>query len=258
MQQKSIDNLLNLWKTKNMILKPVKRKDIIDIVDQIATLFAAGSFYYLIMNFETQSLEYVSEGTKTVLGVEPDDLSLEKFLKLIHPEDLEKMHEKETVSLNFKLNQIPKDDITKYKTVYLLRIKDGNGNYKTMLHQAKALSISNDGKVFQVLSIHTDITHLNPIIDHKISFISNERQSYYSIETGASFKLEKNDFKNLFTKREKVIITLVIQGKQSKEMAVLLFVSIHTINSHKKNIFRKSGCKNIAELTTKCIREGLV
>ncbi|MFI1773214.1 LuxR C-terminal-related transcriptional regulator [Thalassobellus citreus] len=258
MKKESINKLLKVWKTKNLILKPVEKQDIINIIDHIASIFAADSFYYLIMNFETMSIEYVSEGTKTVLGINPEALTLEKIFSLMHPEDLEKMHEKETTSLNFKLNKIPKEDITKYKTVYLMRLKDASGNYKTILHQAKALNISNDGKVFQVLSIHTDITNLNPSIDHKISFISNECPSYYSLETGKNFSLAENSFKNLFTNREKEIIHLVAQGKQTKDIALLLFISTQTVNSHKKNILRKSHCKNTAELITTCIREGVI
>jgi DNA-binding CsgD family transcriptional regulator len=260
MKNENIAKVLNVWKTKNLILKPVERKNIIAIVDQIASLFAAGTFYYLITNFETRSFEYVSKGIKTVLGINPTDLSLEKFLNLLHPEDLEKIHEKETISLDFKLNRIPREDITKYKTVYLMRLKDNNGNYKTILHQSKALTVSDDGKVFQVISIHTDITHLNPTIDHKISFISDsdEIPSYYSLNTCELFKLEENQFETLFTQREKEIIKLVTQGKQAKGIAALLFISEHTVNTHKKNILKKSGCKNTIELIAKCLIEGVI
>ncbi|MFI1773213.1 LuxR C-terminal-related transcriptional regulator [Thalassobellus citreus] len=258
LNHKHINKLLKVWETKNTILKPIEKKDVIDIIDQIALLFSAGTFYYFIMNFETRHIDYASEGTKTVLGIEPNDYSLEKFLKILHPKDLEKIHQKEATTFDFKLNRIPKEDITKYKTVYLMRLKDTSGNYKTILHQAKALTVSDDGKLFQVLSIHTDITHLNPKIDHKISLISNERPSFYSIETANNLKLIENNFKTIFTKREKQILEEIAKGNTFSEIAKTFHVSPHTINTHKKNILRKSHCKNTAELITTCIREGII
>ena len=249
---------MEVFESKNKILKPIEKEPFLDVIDQIATLFSAGDFYYFVMNFETYRMDFVSDGTKSVLGIDSNEFTLNKFLNLLISEDLEKIHEKETASLNFKLNKIPKEDITKYKTVYLLRVKLDNGTCKTILHQAKPLNVSDDGKVFQVMSIHTDITHLNPTIDHKISFISNERPSFYSLETGDAFELVKNNFKTIFTKREKEIIKKLSQGNDFNEIAKLLFVSPHTINTHKRNILKKSGCKNTAELITKCIREGII
>ncbi len=38
----------------------------------------------------------------------------------------------------------------------------------------------------------------------------------------------------------------------------ILAVSPHTINTHKRNILKKSNCKNTTELITKCIIEGII
>jgi len=249
---------MSVFESKNKILKPIEKEPFLDVIDQIATLFSAGNFYYFILNFETLNMDYVSDGTQSVLGIDSNDFTLNKFLDLLNPEDLEKIHEKEAASLNFKLNKIPKEDIIKYKTVYILRVKLKNGETKTLLHQAKVLNLSEDGKVFQVMSIHTDVTYLNPPIDHKISFISNERPSYYSLETGENFSLVENNFKTIFTSREIEVIEKLSKGYDFNEIAKLLYVSPHTINTHKRNILRKSNCRNTAELITKCIREGVI
>ena len=50
------------------------------------------------------------------------------------------------------------------------------------------------------------------------------------------------------TKREKVIISMIANGKSSKEMADELFISIHTINTHRKNIIQKTDCRSFAAL----------
>lgn len=60
------------------------------------------------------------------------------------------------------------------------------------------------------------------------------------------------------TKREKTIITMMANGKSSKSIAEDLFVSIHTINTHRKNIIRKTGCKTFASLLKFAIAIDLV
>ena len=253
-----INNLMRVWKANNIVLRPADKKDIKAFANQIASLFSAGSYYYLIMNFETFKLEHISKSIENVLDLASDTFSLEEFLELIHPEDLQKMHEKEQASLEFKLTKISKEDITKYKTVYLLRLKSKDGSYKTMLHQAKVLNISGDGKLSRTITIHTDVTHLNLPIDHKISFISNERPCYYSLDTGDDLNLEKNNFNQIFTTREKQILEEIAKGNSFVKIADELNVSPFTINTHKRNILKKSNCKNTAELITKCIREGVI
>lgn len=50
------------------------------------------------------------------------------------------------------------------------------------------------------------------------------------------------------TPREKEVITLLASGKSSMEIAELLFISFHTVSTHRKNIIRKIDCKSFAEL----------
>jgi len=48
------------------------------------------------------------------------------------------------------------------------------------------------------------------------------------------------------TKREKEIIRFIANGASSKEIADSLFVSVHTVNTHRKNIIQKLDCKTFA------------
>lgn len=52
----------------------------------------------------------------------------------------------------------------------------------------------------------------------------------------------------LLTKREKEIIALMSHGKFSREIAETLFISSHTVATHRKNILRKTECKSLPEL----------
>lgn len=258
MQKDGITKTKNIWELKNKISNPITAGLDLNVINQIASLFAAGSYYYYIFNFENLKMEYVHPTTIDVLGISQNEFTLEKVFEIMHPEDATKMHEKENIVIDFLFDKIPLEELTMYKASYLMRLKDTTGTYKTILHQAKTLTVSKDGKIQQVMGIHTDVSHLNIPIDHKVSFLSQQRPSYYSVETDSSLELVENSFKNIFTQREKEILQKISEGEDFKNIATSLSVSPHTINTHKKNILKKSHCKNTAELMTKCIREGVI
>ena len=54
--------------------------------------------------------------------------------------------------------------------------------------------------------------------------------------------------KGLLTKRQKEILALIAQGKSSREIAEELFIGIHTVDTHRKNMIRILGIKGKGEL----------
>lgn len=58
--------------------------------------------------------------------------------------------------------------------------------------------------------------------------------------------------------REKEILIFVAKGKTNKEIAEILYLSPHTIHTHRKNILRKLDLRSAAELTIYAIREGIM
>jgi len=259
MNKEDGDKVFSIWSKENSITLPKKKELILEIIDQIASCFAAGSFYYFILNFENIKMDFVHDGVTDVLGVEPKEFTMEECFKKMHPDDLAFMNEKEALVFDFFFNKIPKEDFFSYKSVYIMRIKHTDGTYRTLLHQASVFNASDDGKIHQSLCVHTDITHLNIPINHNVSFISTKKQSFhyaknsegYSIIDENKSALEKIPFKDIFSKREKEIIEILAQGKTFNEIAKILFISPHTINTHKRNILSKSGCKNTPELIAK-------
>ena len=50
------------------------------------------------------------------------------------------------------------------------------------------------------------------------------------------------------TPKEKVILTLILQGKPNKNIADILSISCETVKTHRRNLLRKLQCKNMSEL----------
>ncbi len=60
------------------------------------------------------------------------------------------------------------------------------------------------------------------------------------------------------SEREMEIIKLVAEGYSNKEVADKLFLSTHTVTTHRKNIMNKLGVNNTAGLVLFAVRENLV
>lgn len=60
------------------------------------------------------------------------------------------------------------------------------------------------------------------------------------------------------TKREVEVLTLVIEGKSSKEVAEQLFVSKRTVDFHLANIYDKLNVTNRVQAFREATRRGLI
>ena len=71
---------------------------------------------------------------------------------------------------------------------------------------------------------------------------------YYYSSSVASVLMKGLMDKDLLTKREKEIIRLIAEENTNAMIADKLFISEHTVESHRKNIFRKTKAKSIVGL----------
>jgi DNA-binding CsgD family transcriptional regulator len=60
------------------------------------------------------------------------------------------------------------------------------------------------------------------------------------------------------TVREKGVLKLIAEGKGSKEIAALLYISARTVERHRANIMRKLGTNKTADLVKHAVQKGYV
>ena len=60
------------------------------------------------------------------------------------------------------------------------------------------------------------------------------------------------------SEREQEIITLIAEGHTNMAIAEQLFLSPHTVNTHRKNIMQKLGVKNTASIVVYAVKANLV
>ncbi|MEL6256580.1 MAG: response regulator transcription factor [Bacteroidota bacterium] len=60
------------------------------------------------------------------------------------------------------------------------------------------------------------------------------------------------------TNREKEVLSLIAQEFSNREIAEKLFISVRTVDAHRRNLLEKTGSKNAAGLTLFALKIGLI
>ena len=66
------------------------------------------------------------------------------------------------------------------------------------------------------------------------------------------------DSYDLLTTREREVLQLLAEGKNNKDVAQLLNLSLYTVETHRSNIFQKLNLHSTAELILYAIRKGVI
>ena len=82
--------------------------------------------------------------------------------------------------------------------------------------------------------------------------------SQRALEVIISQHNEEEEQPSVLTATEVEIVKAIAQGKTTKEIANERFSSIHTITTHRKNIFRKLGINTAHEVVKYALRAGLI
>jgi two-component system nitrate/nitrite response regulator NarL len=73
-------------------------------------------------------------------------------------------------------------------------------------------------------------------------------QTYFDANIEVNIDDQSNKKKGILTKRQIEILRLVGQGKTSREIAEELFIGVHTVDTHRKNMIRILGLHGKGEL----------
>lgn len=66
------------------------------------------------------------------------------------------------------------------------------------------------------------------------------------------------ELQSVLSGREREILRLIAEGKNSKTIGFLLDINVKTVDSHRQRIMKKLRLRSIAELTSYAVREGVI
>ena len=165
----------------------------------------------------------------------------ELFAKL----DADDVLQKHLLELQFFqfIKTIPFEHHKDYCVVSRLRIADST-TQKALLHKMFYFTNANDKNVELALCLYY-FDFLNSSLHHGMIINTSNGSVIHQTEDGNSAFLSV---------REKEILKLIQDGKRSKEIAELLFISINTVNRHRQNILEKLRVGNMTEACTMAVK----
>ncbi|MFV0606013.1 MAG: response regulator [Niabella sp.] len=136
--------------------------------------------------------------------------------------------------------------LTGYDDIELIR--------EALKRGARGYLLKNTGKTELLTAIKT-VAKGNRYLDSNVQ--DKIIQSFTDEPVGRETDPE-NNISNLLSKRENEILKLIIEGKKSSEIATELYISINTVDTHRKNILAKCEVKNTAQLIALASKSGLI
>ncbi len=113
------------------------------------------------------------------------------------------------------------------------------------------LSLGNDALLIGLVDEHTPpvirsrFKHILTITDNKYDLLNNMHKL---MGTNSKDKSGKHENHSL-SERETTVLKHITQGMTNQEIAEKLFLSVHTVTTHRKNITKKLGIKTVSGLT---------
>lgn len=112
-------------------------------------------------------------------------------------------------------------------------------------------------KVVALVSVVMDANQLKDY-DEQINLFDDVEKLTQKISSLMNVAEEDENELDTLSQREKEIIGCVVRGMTNKEIAEMLFISVHTVITHRRNITRKLQIHSAAGLTIYAIVNKLV
>ena len=125
-----------------------------------------------------------------------------------------------------------------------------------MVYKANILIVEVDN--FKAISFFKDVTKLTGVkkaLNYYISYNKKPNENLNALSEKFD-KLLKN--KLLLSAQERKILKSVMEGKTSKNIALDLFISKATVDTHRQNIIKKLKVSNTNEAIQKAITLGII
>jgi DNA-binding CsgD family transcriptional regulator len=209
-----------------------------------------------ILHYPTQQYLFMTDNAHHMIGYRREEFfkgGVAWHLANMHPEDRAIISSDVFNQFLGYTRSLDKKQLknTRFSINYRLLRKDGV--YIQVLQQYVVLKVNRDGSPILTLGFCTDISSHKH--DSKVVFSI----SHYDDNDGFTV-VSTDSFPNpkvTVSQRENEILNHLIKGLSSKQIALTLHLSIHTINAHRRNILEKTNCKNTADLVNYALKNGL-
>jgi hypothetical protein len=218
--------------------KAIDRNDLLLVQLEAAT--EANTQFFHVADLIEARITWASKMSTQMIGITPEELNAFHFMEATHPDDLEKHTLGRSKMFNVA-NDLYRAKSGRRLLSINIRIRNSRGEYPDLLFQLYFFYSMKYKTVF-LFQVHTDID----------SFLKRKHGYHYYVgEDFSNFRYpdkELLEIGNPLSDREFEVVKLIESGLNSEEIAERLFLSVHTVNTHRRNILEKSGKETMAEL----------
>lgn len=219
----------------------------VEVNEQVLELFDTANQFFFIADYSSLRMLYVSPNIEQVLGYKASGYDFPKHFEIIHPDDHMAVFEIGKMVLNRELNYISGLSDRHVVLYMVYRVARINGKY-TRISLTVSRHIDPENGIYEMVVIR-DISHIH--CGTRVSF---------SLLGGRPFREvpEVHGESPAISRREQEIIYHISQGLTSKRIAGELNISEFTVNTHRKNIMRKTGTNNLVDMLIFATTNGII
>jgi len=238
----SVETITQFWER----LKPennltVAERDLwtqkAEFLDQVSLQNNVVVFLFSI--YESRFL-FMSDKLRVLSGLDASHYMAEdgtyfSFSRL-HPEQSDGVMLFTQFGLNFFGNQKlhSKSDFITMCFLY----RDGNGEFVNMLQRTIVLEADENNHPILTLNFLHYVGHIIKSDTLLLTVSTGDEVSLYTYNN----QTKSIDPPKIFSQQEKKIIELLASGYDTKAIAQKLFISPHTVDNHRRNLIKKTGC----------------
>ncbi len=247
--QKAIEriqrHLADLGAAKAVPVRRLRQK--VDRTFGLMPLFP-NQFLYVV-NYTTEEVIH-ARGFEQVLGYPDHRVDLPLIYGIWHPDDaplLAAITERTGRELTRMQPPLRPFEVT---LTLDYRVRKANGDYIKVQRQTTVFSVDEvTNRTISTFSLCRDISNLK----------TSTRVGWQWEGRGAeklAFPELREELDYRPTTREMEVLKRMVQGMASKAIAEALHISTHTVNTHRRNLLDRTGCRNTAELVRLSTAQG--
>lgn len=129
--------------------------------------------------------------------------------------------------------------------------------YETGQHVREILRAGASGYILKKSPAQELVSAIQAVIQNETFLCPSVAKQVLSGYLNQAEQIKEDSYDEL-TERELELVSLIAEGKKNKEIAELLSISIHTVQSHRLNLMKKLDIHDSGQLVRYAIRRGLI
>ena len=216
-------------------------------------LDSLGTGAVVVLDYFKDNFFFISKNFSKVFGFHQETLFTNKQVQLrkrIHPDDY--IINVAAIKTRAFLLEEPIDKRKDYKFTQELRMLNDRDEWVRMIVQSNNIELDAKGNLW----LNICICDLSPIQDPD----AIGKAVLWDTRTGdVVFTMEGHKQTDVpITNREREVLKLISTGMRSKEIADKLFISINTVNNHRKKLLEKMKVSNSSEAVKLAAKLGVI